>query len=79
MHPKGVLSANFWKSLIAVVVGNVLYYFIFLPMLPARVQHKPFAMDLGVLVDLWICLVVYGLVELFARWRRRRLGSANVN
>jgi hypothetical protein len=48
-------------------------------MLPARVQHKPFAMDLGVLVDLWICLVVYGVVELIARWRRRRLDSANVN
>ncbi len=59
-----VLSANFWKSLISVVAGNLLYFFVLLPVLPSRAQHHPFHLDLGLLVDVWICLFFYGLIEL---------------
>jgi hypothetical protein len=34
--------------------------------LPPAAQHHPFKLDLGTLVDFWLCLVVYGLLELGA-------------
>lgn len=71
MHPRKVLSENFWKSLIAVVSGNLLYYFVLLPVLPFPARHRPFKLDLGLVVDVWVCLFIYGIVELIVRWRRR--------
>ena len=71
MHPREVLSANFWKSLVAVVVGNLLYFFVLQPVLPTPAQHRPFKLDLGLIVDVWICLFIYGIVELIVRFRRR--------
>jgi hypothetical protein len=71
MHPNKVLKANFWKSLIAVVAGNLLYFFILYSVLPEAARHRPFKLDLGLVVDLWFCLVAYGLIELFLRIRRR--------
>ena len=46
MHPNRVLKANFWKSLIAVVAGNVLYLLVF-SLLPEPARHRPFKLDLG--------------------------------
>ncbi len=66
-----MLKANFWKSLIAVVVGNVLYLFVLSPYLPAVARHRPSRFDLGLIVDFWFCLVIYGIIELFLRFRRR--------
>ena len=71
MHPNKVLKANFSKSLIAVVVGNLLYFLILYSVLPEAARHRPFRLDLGLVVDLWFCLVAYGLIELFIRIRRR--------
>jgi ABC-type uncharacterized transport system permease subunit len=79
MHPRNVLSENFWKSLIAVVSGNLLYYFVLLPVLPFSARHRPFKLDLGLVVDVWVCLFIYGIVELFVRWRRRRSRVPDVN
>jgi ABC-type uncharacterized transport system permease subunit len=79
MHPRNVLSENFWKSLIAVVSGNLLYYFVLLPVLPFPARHSPFKLDLGLVVDVWVCLFIYGIVELFVRWRRRRSRVPDVN
>ncbi|MDT8068291.1 MAG: hypothetical protein ROO76_09010 [Terriglobia bacterium] len=71
MHPNEVLRVNFWKSLIAVVIGNVVYLFVLSPWLPISARHQPFKIDLGLIVDVWVCLVVYGIIELFLRLRRR--------
>jgi ABC-type uncharacterized transport system permease subunit len=71
MHPRSVISRNFWKSLVAVVLGNLLYFFILLPALPVPARHRPFKLDLGLIVDVWVCLVIYGIVELIVRWKRR--------
>jgi lipopolysaccharide export LptBFGC system permease protein LptF len=70
MHPNRVLKANFWKSLIAVVAGNVLYLLVF-SLLPEPARHRPFKLDLGLAVDLWFCLFFYGLIELFLRLRHK--------
>jgi len=73
LHPvsnKCVLR-RFLKQFVAVVAGNLLYFFLLLPHLPSAGRHQPFRVDLGLLVDLWICLVLYGIVEwLDRKWRR---------
>jgi len=60
------------KSLVAVVTGNILYYFVLMPLLPPAGHHKPGELDLGLLVDFWLCLVILGIIELFMRVRARR-------
>lgn len=76
MHLRTVLSQNFWKSLVAVVAGNLLYHFVLLPVLPIPARHRPFKLDLGLLVDVWVCLFVYGIVEVVVRWKRRSSAGA---
>jgi hypothetical protein len=58
------------KQLIAIVAGNLLYFFVLMPHLPPSGRHVPFRIDLGLLVDAWLCLVMYGIVEwIDRRWR----------
>ena len=52
------------RSAIAVLAGNFLYFRILFPFLPPAGRHVPFRFDLGLLVDAWVCLVLYGLLEL---------------
>ncbi len=60
------------KQLIAIVVGNLLYFFLLTPHLPPAGRHHPDRLDLGLLVDFWVCVVMYGLIELLDRkWRSR--------
>ena len=68
---KSYLPKNFWQSLIAVVVGNAIY-FLCMNYLPRPARNTTFKFDLGLVVDFWICLVIYGLLELLKRWRRPR-------
>ena len=58
------------RSAVAVLAGNFLYFRILFPFLPPAARHVPFRLDLGLLLDAWVCLVLYGLVEL--TWRSRR-------
>lgn len=53
---------NFLQSLVAVVAGNVVYFLV-MPYLPAAAQHNPTKLDLGVIVDFWICLVFLGVIK----------------
>ncbi|MCJ7503589.1 MAG: hypothetical protein MUP80_11090 [Acidobacteriia bacterium] len=65
-----VSSARWIKSLLAVLLGNGLYFSL-APHLPAAARHRPFRLDLGVLVDLWFCLFVYGILEAATLLSRR--------
>lgn len=69
------LVANFVKSLIAVLGGNAVYFLILEPRLPAHAQHQLFQFDLGLVIDAWVCLICYGLIELLLRWKRTKPGS----
>jgi hypothetical protein len=62
-------AANFIHALLAVVVGNAAY-FLLERYLPARARHVPLQIDLGLLVDFWLCLVVFGLIKTVAGWGR---------
>jgi hypothetical protein len=59
---------NLLQALLAIVLGNVVY-FILAPSLPLLARHRPFQMDLGMVVDFWFCLVAYGLIRTARRWR----------
>lgn len=65
------MNAKLLKYLVAILLGNALYFAIN-RYLPPAAQHHPFKFDLGTLVDFWICLAVYGLIELGRFVLRRR-------
>ena len=56
------------RALLAVLVGNVVYFAI-MPKLPASVQHVPFRLDLGLLLDGCLCTLAFVLVSL--AWPRQ--------
>ena len=62
---------RYWKTLVAVVGGNFLYFAVLSPYLPPAARHKPFQLDWGLVVDFWICLAVYGLLAFPFRGRRK--------
>jgi hypothetical protein len=57
------LKRNFWRSLVAVVAGNLIYLGVE-RFLPPRGQHQPYQIDWGLAVDFWICVVCYGLLRM---------------
>jgi len=62
-------AANFIHALVAVLVGNAAYSLL-VRYLPPGARHVPFQIDLGLVVDFWFCLVVFGLIKTIAGWRR---------
>jgi len=60
------------KQAIAVIGGNLLYFFVLMRHLPPAGRHRPDKLDLGLVVDFWVCVVVYGLIELADRRKRLR-------
>lgn len=60
-----------WKTLVAVLGGNLLYFVILFPYLPPGARHRPFQVDWGLVVDFWFCLALYGLLVFpFRRYRK---------
>ena len=60
------------KQFVAVLLGNLLYFFLLMPHLPPAARHAPYRLDWGLLADLWVCLVIYGVIELLLRlWHVR--------
>lgn len=57
---------NLIQALCAIILGNVAY-FLLAPSLPLP-RHRPFQLDVGMVVDFWFCLVAYGLIRTARRW-----------
>lgn len=60
----GASKQQWVEYLIAILLGNAIYYLSLQPHLPATFQHKGFATDWGLLVDFAVCVGVYGLIRL---------------
>jgi hypothetical protein len=58
-----VFNRSFWQSLVAVLVGNAIYYGIY-RYLPPRGQHQLYQIDWGLAVDFWICVICYFLIRM---------------
>ena len=54
---------NFWRSLLAVLAGNLFYYLSY-RYLPAIAQHRLYQIDWGLAVDFWMCVVCYAIVRM---------------
>jgi hypothetical protein len=65
---KSPVLVNFIQALLAIVLGNVVY-FLLMPSLPFAARHRPFRVDWGSVIDFWFCLVAYGLIRTARRWR----------
>jgi hypothetical protein len=65
---KTSVLGNFLQALLAIILGNVVY-FLLVPSLPMVARHRPTRIDLGMVIDFWFCLVVYGLIRTARRWR----------
>jgi ABC-type tungstate transport system substrate-binding protein len=59
-------TANFLHALAAVVVGNAIYFLVE-KHLPVGAYHVPFHIDVGMVVDFFICLVVFGIIKTIAK------------
>jgi hypothetical protein len=66
------IGKSFIKSLVAVVAGNLFYFFILMPHLPPAGQHGLFRIDLGLVIDFWCCVVAWGVIELVTRRKSRK-------
>ena len=62
-------AANFIHALVAVLVGNAAY-FLLGRYLPPKARHMPFHIDIGLIVDFWLCLVAFGMIKTLAAWSR---------
>lgn len=57
------------EYLVAILLGNAIYYFSLVPHLPSVLRHQGFLLDWGSLVDFVVCLGVYGLIRLGGKMR----------
>jgi hypothetical protein len=64
MTLKGPFWRRFWLALAAVIIGNSIYLAV-QRFLPANAQHAAFRIDLGLVLDFWICVVIYNLLLSF--------------
>jgi hypothetical protein len=75
----GVTPARWLEYLVAILVGNGVYYLSLAPHLPQVLRHQGFEIDGGVIIDFAVCVGVYWLIRLgihlnsdfFDRWRGR--------
>lgn len=78
-HFLGVTPLRWLEYLIAILIGNAIYYLSLAPHLPQILRHQGFAIDGGVIVDFAVCVAVYWLIRLgihlnggfFEKWRSR--------
>ena len=68
MVSKPPVLTNLLPALLAIILGNVVY-FLLIPSLPPVARHQPLHLDLGIVLDFWLCLVAYGLIRTARRWR----------
>ncbi len=68
MVSKPSVLLNLLQALLAIILGNVVY-FALIPSLPPAARHHPFHLDLGLILDFWFCLVAYGLIRTARKWR----------
>jgi hypothetical protein len=66
-----VLS-RFLKALIAVVVGNAIYFLLLMPVLPPAGRHGIARLDLGLFIDFCVCVLVFGVIDLIVKTARPR-------
>jgi len=65
---KPSVLVNLLQALVSIILGTLVYFFL-LPTLPPSARHHPFRLDLGMVLDFWLCLVAYGVIRTARKWR----------
>lgn len=60
----GATPRRWLEYLVAILLGNLIYYFSLVPHLPEALRHEGFQLDWGMLLDFIVCVAVYGLIRL---------------
>jgi hypothetical protein len=63
----GVTPTRWLEYLVAILIGNAIYYVSLAPHLPEVFRHQGFQIDGGVVIDFMVCVGVYGLIRLGVR------------
>jgi hypothetical protein len=72
MRDKVSLTRNLVQAVIAVLGGNAIYFLALWPYLPPNARHDVYRLDVGLLVDFWICAACFGLLKLV--WPSKKRG-----
>jgi hypothetical protein len=67
----GASPRRWLEYLIAILLGNAIYFFSLAPHLPMAMRHTAPKTDWGTLVDFLVCAAVYGLIRLGTRLHQR--------
>jgi hypothetical protein len=57
------MKHRIWRYLLAILLGNLIFFGLE-SRLPIWLRHEPYVIDLGLAVDLAICVGVYFLIRL---------------
>jgi hypothetical protein len=60
----GVTPRRWLEYLVAILIGNAIYYLSLVPHLPQAMRHQGFQVDWGMGVDFLVCVAIYGLIRL---------------
>lgn len=67
----GASPRRWLEYLVAILLGNAIYFFSLAPHLPLALRHTTASVDWGVFVDFVVCASVYGLIRLGTTLHRR--------
>jgi len=57
-------SVRWWLlALLAILVGNALYFWALVPVLPSWLVHQPFRLDLGLVLDFICCVAAFAILR----------------
>lgn len=66
------VTRNLVAAIVAVIFGNAIYFLALWPYLPPSARHQVYRLDLGLLVDFWLCLASFGVIKLSSIFKKRR-------
>jgi H+/gluconate symporter-like permease len=67
-----IVLRNLVDALIAIILGNLIYFFVLMPLLPPVARHETFRIDIGLAIDFGVCVAVYGALTMLARYKTTR-------
>lgn len=53
------LNFDWRRALVAILLGNIIYFFLIEPWLPEFMRHEPFRIDFGLAMDFVLCAILY--------------------
>ncbi len=65
------------EYLVAILVGNGIYFLVLHPNLPPALQNRPYRFDAGLAIDFLCCVLVYAAIRLGSRHARRMQAAPN--